>query len=136
MIYSFYSTIVSYVFVILSCTTLQFGFVCSHSTIVSYIFFILSCAKLQFRFVCSLFGLFFCYDTKNPRPCSTGTIGGSHRFLSPAASQEPMVALPFRPPSLNRRSACTALYPSGQPDQSILPILPLQANFEPTLQEL
>ena len=136
MIYSFYSTFVSYVFVILSCTTLQFGFVCSHSTIVSYVLFILSCAKLQFRFVCSLFGLFFCHETNNPRPCSTNKIGGSHRFLSPAASQEPMVALPFRPPALNRRYACTALYPSGQTKRSSLPISPPQEKFETTCQVL
>ena len=136
MIYSFYSTIVSYVFVILSCTMFQFGFVCSHSTIVSYVFFILSCATLKFRFVCSLFVLIFCYETNNPRPCSTNTIGDIHRFLPPAAPQEPMVALLFRPPALNRQYACTALYPSGQTKRSSLPIFPPQDNFEPTCQVL
>ena len=91
---------------------------------------------LQFRFVCSLFGLFCCSYTNNPRPCSTNTICGSHRLTPPAASQESMVALSFWPPALNCLSACTALSPSGPPNQSSLPSLPLKAIFEKTRQFL
>ena len=80
-----YSTVTSYVLFILSCTTLQFRFVCSHSKIVSYISFILSCTMLQFIFVCNLFVLLFCSHKNTLRPCSTDAIGVSHRLLPPAA---------------------------------------------------
>ena len=105
---------------------LQFGIVCSHSTIVSYVFFIIPCNTLQFGFLFSLFLLLCFPDTNNPRPSIADAIGGSHRFLPPAAPQYPMVVLPFWPPELNRLSAHISLSPAVPPDQSILPSLLLK----------
>ena len=115
---------------------LQFRFVCSHSTIVSYVLFILSCTTLQLGFVCRLFGLFFWSEKNTPLPWITYGIGGSHCFLPPVAPQDPMVALPFWPPALNRRSDCTALSPSCPPDPSSLSSLTLQFNFKIIRQSL
>ena len=88
------------------------------------------------RILCNLSVLFCCYYTNTTHTCSTNTIGGLHRFLPPSASQEPMVALPFRPPDLNCQSARTHLSPSGTPARSSQQNLPLQAIFEPTSQLL
>ena len=60
-----YSTTGLYVFFILSCTKLKFGFVYIHSKIVPYVLFILFCTTLQFGFVCSLFEFFLFCDTNN-----------------------------------------------------------------------
>ena len=109
---------------------------CSNSTILSYILFMLSCTMLQFVFLCSLFGLFYCSDTNTPHPCSTDIIDGSHRFPPPAAPQDPMVALPFQLPALNRPSDRNSLYPSVPPNLSNLPSLPLQSIFQTTCQAL
>ena len=76
--------------------TLYVRFIVVRSTIVSCVFFILSCTTLQFVFVCSLFGLLFCSDTNTPRPCSTDVSGARHRFPPSVAPQEPMVALLFQ----------------------------------------
>ena len=68
----------------------RFAFMCSNSTIVLYVFVILSFTKRQFRFLCSLLILFCCSDTDTPRPCNTNAIGASHCFPPPAVPQEPM----------------------------------------------
>ena len=86
--------------------------------------------------MCVLFGLFCCSDTNTGLPCRTYVIGGNHLFPPTAAPQEPMVSLPFRPPSLNRQYSHTALYPSVPPNLSNLPSLTLQAIFEPIRQVL
>ena len=69
----------------------QFIVVCSK--IVLYVFFIIYCTMLHFGFLCSLFGLFCCSDTKTPRPCSTNKVGGSHRFPLPTSPKDPIVEL-------------------------------------------
>ena len=93
-----HSTMVLYVFFILYFTTLQFRFVCSHSKIVLYVLFILSCTMLQFGFLFSIFGLFCCSDKNTPHPCSTNAIGGIHRFLPPLNIQW-WLSCSSRPPS-------------------------------------
>ena len=65
--------------------TLYVSFIVVYSTIVSYVLFILSCITLQFGFLRSLFGLFCCSDTNTPLPCSTNGIYGIHRFPPPTA---------------------------------------------------
>ena len=82
--------------------------------------------------MCSLFVLFCCYGTNTLRPCSSDAIGDIHRFPPPAAPQDPMVALPFRPPALNCQYIHTDLYPLGPLDQSSLPSLLLKAIFKRT----
>ena len=109
---------------------------CSHSSIVLWAFFILSWNVFQFRFVCSLFVLFYWSDRNTPLPYCTNGIGDRHRFLPPASTQEPRLALPLWPPAINRWSARIALSPSGPHDQSRLSSLPLQAILEPTHQAL
>ena len=91
---------------------------------------------MHFGFVCSLFVLFWFPDKNTPRPCITDAIGGSHRFPLPVSPQYPMAELPFQPPTLNRLSARTSLYPLIPPDQSSLSSLLLRAIFEPKRQVL
>ena len=109
-----YSTILSYVFFILSCTTLQFRFVWSHSIIVSYVLSIPSFTTCWFWFVCSLFVLFFWSETNTPHPCRTNKVGGSHRF-----------PLPFK-------SHCWRSCYSRRPSTINTPALPCTHWFQPT----
>ena len=94
------------------------------------------CTILQFGFVCNLFGLFSCFDTNTPRPCSISIIGCIQCFLESAAPQDPIVALPFRPSAINHQPVYTALSPLGPPNQSSLKSLPLQTIFERPNQAL
>ena len=106
----------------------------SHSTIVSYVLFILSCTRFQFGFLCSLFGLFCCSDTNTPRPCSTDTIGGSHRFqLIPVAhrTSRDNGGAPSAPAKV-----CPSIPPQSHPHpiQYVRPIQPLASQFPPLYQ--
>ena len=72
-----------------------------------YVLFFLSCTILQFIFVCIVF--FYWTDTKTPHaPRRANESGGSRHFVSPAAPQDKMAPLLIRwlippvPPSCPR----------------------------------
>ena len=103
---------------------------CSHSKIVSYVFIILSCTTCKFQFFCSIFVLFCCSNTNDPRHLITYAIGAGHRFPPPAAPQDPMLALPFRRQWWRSRSGgckCWSIPPPShqRPIQYICPIQPV-----------